>query len=183
MDPVPFGKHRGDHLCDLPVEYLRWLAGFAFCPERRDFVRSVTSESVLRDTAYWTLLNAHDGEHRDLLGDHHPMRSMEDALCWTEAELSQRNPDSKRISRHEIARFRSLRYVEERWPQWRDLAEEELLRRRCCLQCGGRLQPVGWSRANGRDHGDWPERKLHKKCWKELCEDTGAFLEGEEDEE
>lgn len=37
-----------------------------------------------------------------------------------------------------------------------------------CQYCGGRLQPIGHDRLNGRDHPDWPTRKYHKKCWKEM---------------
>lgn len=37
-----------------------------------------------------------------------------------------------------------------------------------CQYCDGRLQPIGHDRLNGRDHPDWPTRKYHKKCWKEI---------------
>lgn len=34
-----------------------------------------------------------------------------------------------------------------------------------CEYCGGRLQPIGLSRANGKTHPDWGTRRYHKKCW------------------
>ena len=37
-----------------------------------------------------------------------------------------------------------------------------------CEHCGGVLRAVGQSRARGRSHADWKERRLHKKCCKEL---------------
>ena len=37
-----------------------------------------------------------------------------------------------------------------------------------CLECGGRLRAIGRSRSNGRAHDDWPGRKYHKKCYKEM---------------
>ncbi len=36
-----------------------------------------------------------------------------------------------------------------------------------CVRCGRTLRAVGAARANGRAHADWPQRTLHKKCWKE----------------
>ena len=36
-----------------------------------------------------------------------------------------------------------------------------------CVRCGRTLRAVGQARANGRAHRDWPQRNLHKKCWKE----------------
>jgi len=37
-----------------------------------------------------------------------------------------------------------------------------------CWSCGEKLVPIGTSRSNGRAHGDWNGRFLHKKCWIEL---------------
>lgn len=37
-----------------------------------------------------------------------------------------------------------------------------------CHRCCKKLVPIGTSRENGADHSDWPTRKYHKKCWKEL---------------
>lgn len=34
-----------------------------------------------------------------------------------------------------------------------------------CDHCGKRLVPVGHERLNGKNHQDWPSRRLHKKCW------------------
>jgi len=39
-----------------------------------------------------------------------------------------------------------------------------------CEYCNGTLVPVGSARANGKDHADWANRRLHKKCWKEVQE-------------
>lgn len=43
-----------------------------------------------------------------------------------------------------------------------------------CHHCCTKLVPVGHARSNGRSHNDWPTRKYHKKCWKEL-KDAGEF--------
>ena len=48
-------------------------------------------------------------------------------------------------------------------------ARAEMKRRRICYDCLKRLVPVGRSRRFGADHDDWSSRRLHKKCWKELC--------------
>jgi len=34
-----------------------------------------------------------------------------------------------------------------------------------CAECGNRLVPIGSARANGKEHGDWDSRMLHKQCW------------------
>jgi len=39
-----------------------------------------------------------------------------------------------------------------------------------CEYCNGTLVPIGSSRANGKNHADWANRRLHKKCWKEVQE-------------
>jgi len=39
-----------------------------------------------------------------------------------------------------------------------------------CWRCCKKLVPIGDARANGKNHGDWDSRKLHKRCWKELLE-------------
>lgn len=35
-----------------------------------------------------------------------------------------------------------------------------------CKRCKKHLVKIGWSRANGKDHGDWIGRPFHKNCWK-----------------
>ena len=37
-----------------------------------------------------------------------------------------------------------------------------------CVGCGKPLVAIGNSRKNGKAHNDWPTRKYHKKCWREL---------------
>ena len=34
-----------------------------------------------------------------------------------------------------------------------------------CWFCGSAIQPIGHARANGKDHPDWSDRCLHKKCF------------------
>ena len=36
-----------------------------------------------------------------------------------------------------------------------------------CVRCHKTLRAVGQARTNGKTHRDWPQRSLHKKCWKE----------------
>lgn len=39
-----------------------------------------------------------------------------------------------------------------------------------CIHCCTRLVAIGDARANGAQHGDWPSRRFHKKCWKWLLQ-------------
>lgn len=48
-----------------------------------------------------------------------------------------------------------------------------LIDSRKCFYCLTTLRSIGWKRSNGKDHDDWKERKLHKKCWKYLL--TNSF--------
>ncbi len=41
-----------------------------------------------------------------------------------------------------------------------------------CNYCYKKLVPIGYNRTNGAKHGDWASRKYHKKCWKELNDET-----------
>jgi hypothetical protein len=41
-------------------------------------------------------------------------------------------------------------------------------RKRICAYCFGKLVPIGFDRANGKNHSDWSSRKLHKVCWSEI---------------
>ena len=34
-----------------------------------------------------------------------------------------------------------------------------------CRICGKCIVPIGFARANGKNHSDWNGRFLHKKCW------------------
>ncbi len=37
-----------------------------------------------------------------------------------------------------------------------------------CVRCEKTLRAIGTARVGGKKtHGDWPQRSLHKKCWKE----------------
>jgi hypothetical protein len=62
------------------------------------------------------------------------------------------------------------KWVKEKKPAVHAFANEYLLSR--CWHCGGKLVPVGSSRANGASHDDWDGRYLHKKCWLELKSQT-----------
>jgi hypothetical protein len=42
----------------------------------------------------------------------------------------------------------------------------ENIERRVCVFCNRTLKVVGYLRKNGKNHGDWNTRDLHKKCWK-----------------
>ena len=46
-----------------------------------------------------------------------------------------------------------------------------LFLRNKCWSCGGFMQPIGNSRANGRCHDDWYGRVLHKRCWKDIMDE------------
>ena len=37
-----------------------------------------------------------------------------------------------------------------------------------CLMCGKTLVAIGFERANGKSHDDWPTRQYHKQCFKDL---------------
>lgn len=51
-------------------------------------------------------------------------------------------------------------------PHLVELANAHLKTR--CWHCEGALVPLGSARSNGADHDDWPDRFLHKSCWKTL---------------
>ena len=38
-----------------------------------------------------------------------------------------------------------------------------------CVRCHKTLRAIGTARVGGKKtHGDWPQRNLHKQCWKEV---------------
>jgi hypothetical protein len=57
-------------------------------------------------------------------------------------------------------------WVQRNKKEHHEFAKEHLKAR--CWHCGGKLSPMGSSRANGAAHDDWDDRYLHKKCWCEL---------------
>lgn len=170
---IPFGKHRGTALRDIPYEYLKWLAGYEFWPEHRDFVRTrASARDIAHEIAESLTENARDGKFYSLEGEEHPIQDMDGMVRWAERELMAK---THRVSEAQKKNFHVRLFVETRHSEWPGLAVGELRRRRCCLHCGGRIQPIGNARANGRPHDDWDERKMHKRCWMELCKETGAF--------
>ena len=44
-----------------------------------------------------------------------------------------------------------------------------------CKRCNKTLRAIGTARVGGKKtHGDWSERELHKKCWKEKRAEEAA---------
>lgn len=172
-EEIPFGKHRGKPITEVPFEYLVWLAGFEFNGKHKDMRRQRTSATVLDDIIQCFWENCYprdDGTHafEDKGGNRHQAESRADVEAWVHSEILV-NPHLFYFGKANT--YRAYLYVEDNYPEWPDLAEDELVRRKCCLHCGRRLMPIGYSRSNGKEHADWDGRMLHKKCWKELCED------------
>ena len=59
-------------------------------------------------------------------------------------------------------------------------ARHHLKQRKLCHLCGQKLVPIGYSRANGRIHKDWPNREYHKKCWLSVLQRPGHIIGGDE---
>ena len=62
-------------------------------------------------------------------------------------------------------------------------ARHILRQRNLCHHCGVKLVPIGRARERGRDHEDWPNRWLHKKCWKSIMFKGDITIGGNETDE
>ena len=49
---MPFGKYKGRHLCDLPVEYLEWFSRKGFPPGKIGMLLSTVYEIKLNGLEY-----------------------------------------------------------------------------------------------------------------------------------
>ena len=59
----------------------------------------------------------------------------------------------------------------EYWKNHRDdvlKARQIINERKLCIKCLRKLVPIGHARDNGKNHNDWNDRQLHKKCFKEI---------------
>ena len=58
-DPfMPFGKHKGERLSDIPVAYLDWLIGQDWMQEKPDLLETI--ETHLRSRPEWQRLGDDD---------------------------------------------------------------------------------------------------------------------------
>ena len=65
----------------------------------------------------------------------------------------------------------SARWLRRCKPDAIEAARDHISFESLCWHCCHPLVPIGRARANGRSHDDWPGRKLHKKCWRELIDE------------
>lgn len=162
---IPFGKHKGKPLAldVVPIDYVVWLAGY-FIYSDGNVVHRLDEEthSIWSDRSAFRegncICGAPEGVH--------------DATCYGFC-LGTSEEDTKRklieAAENGTAEFRVAKLLRPWIWVWRNhpdvvkLANDIL--RGVCWKCSGRLVPIGTSRANGRSHDDWDERRFHKTCW------------------
>ena len=135
---LPFGKHRGAAIKDVPAPYLIGLCA-------------------------WQLAAASKCDD--------PACTCESLHCFRVGKF--RNFPRDRDWRH---------WLKRQHPRIVSLARRHVRENRLCHHCGERLVPVGTSRANGKPHRDWSTRNLHKKCWRQILQNSedmsGSETEG-----
>lgn len=169
--PLPFGKHEGKRLDKVPINYVVWLAG----KRVNDSKDHPITRNVLADLADTVWMNRNAGcacdDKKCNDPDYHTSSCY--AYCLGATREETKRKCKSRILNDEVT-FRaasSLRpwlWVDGNYPGEVAYARRYLEMCNRCFVCGRKLVAVGHDRANGKDHPDWPARKLHKKCWKEL---------------
>lgn len=162
---IPFGKHKGCIIEDVPVDYILWLSGLS---------AEENLEDLLVDEAnlFWTNRNYYEKflccPNKDKIHDQDCP-----GLCLADTEAKTIDLLTEKILSEEFIGEQSHRlkpwlWVKKYHNQWIQKARTFIDVNKLCLFCGKKLVPIGNARQNGKFHNDWDSRKLHKKCWKEL---------------
>lgn len=167
---LSFGKYAGTPLGDAPIDYVVWLAG----KRVNENLDNPITHSVLEDLVdvIWMNRDAPCGckKRSDEL-EYHLSSCYNTCLGVTRNETKQKCRSKILNEEATFLRAKMMRswiWVERHHPGEVARAWRYLKLSHKCYACGRKLVAVGHERANGRDHADWQERKLHKKCWKEL---------------
>lgn len=174
---LTFGKHKDkslDSLLESDLEYVVWLAGYERARERpprffRRFDDFVTNEWEQREVpshgcaicgplpAVWCYGHAHLPECYFFILD----KTLETTRTRAISVIA-----SGEASFGGALLLKPWCWVAKEYPD--AIAAAAALLRGRCFECGGRLQPIGSSRANGAAHDDWDGRNLHKQCFRLL---------------
>lgn len=183
---LPFGRHRGSKICDIPFEYLRWLAHWDLSyDERSGQLHKVCSivDKLVRVKGY--ILHAKK-EPRTFAPDALSV-TVTDADNWlglfsapgisVEMLCERILADAPRIELWCGSPTGYLWKIFYTFVKQRDsvnAARAYMSASKICFRCGGRLVPIGDCRANGKAHPDWNMRLLHKKCFVEYIRSKEA---------
>lgn len=169
MITLNFGKHKGKRLDDCPTAYILWLSN-------RELQGGYPIENAMETEIYdaiWSqretiLASCFCGKNVPI-GNH-------DSMCYGSVlgstfqetlnkmtSLIESQEDKFRLA----TRLQPLHWVIKNRPNVVKAARD-YLDQGLCWHCQGKLVPIGNSRANGKEHDDWPSRRLHKQCWKQL---------------
>ena len=142
---IPFGEYKGQQLDQLPIEYVVWLAGF-------DNTISLLAETVMLNKDYDTCAK---------------WISNSGVETTEECEAALRQSFEQGIFPICVeGPTQSWWKVYTYHKPWIYRARDTFRARGICRICFKRLVPIGNARINGRPHGDWGERTMHKSCWR-----------------
>lgn len=140
---LPFGKYKGQPLLLVPDDYLVWLAGF-----------EKSLEALATDVFECDCANC------ERFYSNSNSETVEDVVNAIRALI---HDGQLPICIHEEDRAWWTVYIKYR--SWIYSAREEFKTRGICRACFKPLVPIGSHRRNGKAHGDWEGRTLHKQCW------------------
>lgn len=170
ITPVPFGKHRGKTLKEIgksDYDYIQWMAGYQTAQQagedkRIEYrlakkVKDLCETKGEEYTKHQKFIDTVSAEDVDTI-----LRNLIDHVDLI--------PDDWRWGKAWFVTYC-------RYQDWVKEARRIMDKKRVCTHCGKTLVPIGKSRVGSKRKSDWMDRKLHKKCWRELNKHRHNFYE------
>ena len=166
---LPFGKHKGCTLAQVPRDYLIWLAGKEVLPNRDNPL----IENVLDDVVN----NIWQNRSADCLYECDAKSHLPNChrICLGSTWESTREKLVQMVNAREVTFNNARRIQAWIWVYVNHKDTIEAAKRyletslsNMCYKCYKPLTSVGNARRNGKAHDDWEGRRFHKKCWHSL---------------